>query len=47
MFRNVAIAEKKDDPESNVSKKYTNIISGFSLVYLALQSVLIGSLVAV
>ena len=47
MFRNVAIAEKKEDPESNVSKKYTYTISGFSLVYLALQSVLIGSLVAV
>ena len=47
MFRNLAIAEKKDDPESNVSKKYTYMISGFSLAYLTLQSVLIGSLVAV
>ena len=47
MFRNLAIAENKSNPDSDVNKKYTHIITWFSVAYIALQTVLIGSLVAV
>ena len=42
MFRNKAIAEKKSHPETSVSRKYSLIVSGFSLIYFCLHALLIG-----
>ncbi len=41
MFRNLAIAEQKNNPELNVYHKYSLIISVFTVIYSSLHAALI------
>ena len=42
MFRNLAIAEQKRYPERSVYRKYSLVVSGFSLIYSGVHAALIG-----